>query len=192
MKASASAASSQPAAGPFLATTPFPAAAEPSPSYGATASLTDGALAKAPEAAPQPTAAPGPTAAPSLDSLRHAIGSALVEANHVSAAQMLGSATWTLDGSSLRIEVPGMGKKMLALTINAAAEKIIRQELQRVGASSRFLVVPGEGAAAGMRAAEAPPLAGSIQEAALANPLVQRAKEIFNAEVRSVVDLRQK
>jgi DNA polymerase III subunit gamma/tau len=192
MKASASAASSQPAAGPFLASTPFPAAAEPSPSYGATASLTDGALAKAPEAAPQPTAAPGPTAAPSLDSLRHAIGSALVEANHVSAAQMLGSATWTLDGSSLRIEVPGMGKKMLALTINAAAEKIIRQELQRVGASSRFLVVPGEGAAAGMRAAEAPPLAGSIQEAALANPLVQRAKEIFNAEVRSVVDLRQK
>jgi len=192
MAAPASAAASQPAASPFLASTPFPAAAEPSPSYGATASLTDGALAKAPEAAPQPTAAPGPTAAPSLDSLRHAIGSALVEANHVSAAQMLGSATWTLDGSSLRIEVPGMGKKMLALTINAAAEKIIRQELQRVGASSRFLVLPGEGAAAGMRAAEAPPLAGSIQEAALANPLVQRAKEIFNAEVRSVVDLRQK
>jgi DNA polymerase-3 subunit gamma/tau len=38
----------------------------------------------------------------------------------------------------------------------------------------------------------APPLAGGIQEAALANPLVQRAREIFKAEVRSVVDLRQK
>jgi len=36
------------------------------------------------------------------------------------------------------------------------------------------------------------PLAGSIQESALANPLVQRAKEIFKAEVRTVVDLRQK
>jgi DNA polymerase-3 subunit gamma/tau len=36
------------------------------------------------------------------------------------------------------------------------------------------------------------PLAGSVQEAALANPLVQRAMEIFQAEVRSVVDLRQK
>jgi DNA polymerase-3 subunit gamma/tau len=35
-------------------------------------------------------------------------------------------------------------------------------------------------------------MAGSIQEAALANPLVQRATEIFKAEVRSVVDLRQK
>jgi DNA polymerase-3 subunit gamma/tau len=38
----------------------------------------------------------------------------------------------------------------------------------------------------------AAPQAGSIQEAALANPLVQRAREIFQAEVRSVVDLRQK
>jgi DNA polymerase-3 subunit gamma/tau len=38
----------------------------------------------------------------------------------------------------------------------------------------------------------ATPIAGSIQEAALANPLVQRAKEIFKADVRSVVDLRQK
>jgi DNA polymerase-3 subunit gamma/tau len=36
------------------------------------------------------------------------------------------------------------------------------------------------------------PIAGSVQEEALKNPLVQRAKEIFNAEVRSVVDLRVK
>ena len=100
-------------------------------------------------------------------------------------------AAWTLDGS-LRIEVPGIGKKMLALTINAAAEKIIRQELQRLGAPARFLVVPGEGVASAGASISAVPLAGSIQEAALANPLVQRAKEIFNAEVRSVVDLRLK
>ena len=97
-----------------------------------------------------------------------------------------------MEASSLRIEVPGMGKKMLALTFNAAAEKIIRQELQKLGAPTRFLIVPGEGTSAGNGFKEAPPMAGSIQEAALANPLVQRAKEIFKAEVRSVVDLRQK
>jgi DNA polymerase III subunit gamma/tau len=34
--------------------------------------------------------------------------------------------------------------------------------------------------------------AGSVQEVALAHPIVKRAQEIFNAEVRSVVDLRQK
>jgi DNA polymerase-3 subunit gamma/tau len=129
--------------------------------------------------------------APSLDAIRHAIGTALVGSGHVSAAQLLGTANWTLDSASLRIEVPGLGKKMLALTINAAAEKIIRQELQRLGAPARFLVVPGDGPVS-TSATDVAPIAGSIQEAALNNPLVQRAKEIFNAEVRSVVDLRQK
>jgi DNA polymerase-3 subunit gamma/tau len=120
------------------------------------------------------------------------VGCALVEGGHVSAAQLLGGGAWAIDGGNLRIEVTGMGKKMLALTVNAAAEKIIRQELQKLGAPPRILVVPGEGSAASAAAPMATPLAGSIQEAALANPLVQRAREIFKAEVRSVVDLRQK
>ena len=58
-------------------------------------------------------AAPVSTA-PSMEALRHAIGSALVDAGHNSAAQLLGAGAWTLDGSSLRIEVPGVGKKMLS------------------------------------------------------------------------------
>jgi DNA polymerase-3 subunit gamma/tau len=128
-----------------------------------------------------------------MESLRHAIGSALVTAGHSSAATLLGSGTWNLDGASLRIEVAGMGKKMLALTVNAAAEKVIRQELQRMGAPTRFMVVPGGGAAAAAAPAVfTAPLAGSIQEAALENPLVQKARELFKAEVRSVVDLRTK
>jgi DNA polymerase-3 subunit gamma/tau len=48
------------------------------------------------------------------------------------------------------------------------------------------------GKAAAPMAAPMAGMAGSIQEAALANPLVQRAAEVFKAEVRSVVDLRQK
>jgi DNA polymerase-3 subunit gamma/tau len=175
--------SGQASAIPFQGTTPFPAAATQPAGYATT--LTEGALAKAPEVA---------AAAPSMESLRHAIGTALVDAGHSSAAQMLGSSAWTLDGASLRIEVPGMGKKMLGLTVNAAAEKIIRQELKRLGGPARFLVVPGDptNAAAPASAAVTAPLSGSIQEAALANPMVQRAKEIFQAEVRSVLDLRQK
>jgi DNA polymerase-3 subunit gamma/tau len=171
---------------------PFPAASTPPLSYGSTATLTEGALAKALEAsAPEASALAAPGAALNVDSLRQGIGSALANSGHDSAAQLLGSASWILDTSSLRIEVPGVGKKMLSLTVNAAAEKIIRLELQRLGAPSRFMVVPGEGAAQAATPMAAP-LAGSIQEAALANPLVQRAQEIFKAEVRSVVDLRHK
>jgi len=142
-----------------------------------------------PEAPKKPTSAPEITEAVNIETLRLAVISALADGGHATAAQLLGAGAWTIDGFSLRIEVSGIGKKMLSLTVNAAAEKIIRQELQQLGAPSRFLVVPGEGSAT--RASVAPVLsAGSIQETALANPLVQRAKEIFKAEVRSVVDLR--
>jgi DNA polymerase-3 subunit gamma/tau len=166
-------------------------AAAPSPAAKATATiynttLTDGALAVAPQ-----TAATAEGLPPSIEHIRHAVGSALIEGGHVSAAQLLGAGKWTIDGASLRIEVAGMGKKMLALTVNAAAEKIIRQELQRLGAPTRLHIVPGEGTAQSVASMAAPPV-GSIGEAALANPLVQKAREIFKAEVRSVVDLRQK
>jgi DNA polymerase III subunit gamma/tau len=164
----------------------FPAVSTAALGFAST-TLTEGALAKAPEAEVQAPALTG--AAPSTDTLRNAVGTVLTKEGHDSAAQLLVGASWTLDGASLRIEVPGVGKKMLSLTVNAAAEKIIRQELQRLGAPTRFMVVPGEGIA--QNPVEAP-AAGSVQESALANPLVQRAKEIFNAEVRSVVDLRQK
>jgi len=125
-----------------------------------------------------------------VEALRAAMGAALAAGGHASAAQLLAGAAIELSGSAARIEVPGVGKKMLALTFNAAAEKIIRQELQRLGAPARFMVVPGEGAAVAVAAA--PVLAGSVHEAAMAHPMVRRAQEIFHAEVRSVVDLRQK
>jgi DNA polymerase III subunit gamma/tau len=125
---------------------------------------------------------------PGIDTVRQAVVSALADAGHATAAQLLSAGVWSVDGSSLRIEVTGIGKKMLSLTVNGAAEKIIRQELQRHGAPSRFLIVPGEGS--GAAAPAMVPIAGSIQETALANPLVQRARELFKAEVRSVIDLR--
>jgi DNA polymerase-3 subunit gamma/tau len=123
-----------------------------------------------------------------IEDLQQAIPSALEAAGHSSAAQLLEAGTWSFERSGLHIEVGGMGKKMLDLTVNAAAEKIIRQQLQRLGASTRFSVVPGENGKS-KPASLAKPSAGSVQEAALNHPLVQQAREIFKAEVRSVVDL---
>jgi DNA polymerase-3 subunit gamma/tau len=164
---------------------PFPAVASQAAGYASSAALTEGALAKAPE----PAEADGEGL--SIEHVREAIVAALATAGHTSAAQLLGAGEWTLDGASVRIAVPGMGKKMLSLTVNAAAEKIIRQELQRLGAPARFLVTAGAG---NVPTVVAPPIVpvGSVQEAALAHPLVKRAQEIFKAEVRSVLDLRQK
>jgi DNA polymerase III subunit gamma/tau len=133
--------------------------------------------------------APGATR---VDSVRNAVCSALDQAGHASAAQLLGAGAWSLDGAMVRIEVATMGKKMLSLTVNAAAEKIIRQHLEQQGAPARFLIVPGASGGAGDAQASRPVIGGSIQETALAHPLVQKAREILHAEVRGVVDLREK
>jgi len=172
----------EPPAAPAHQVTPFPAASSTPSGFAET--LTEGALAKAP-------AESSHDGSPDMDRLRQTVIHALASSGHATASQLLSTGTWVLEGTSLRIEVPGMGKKMLALTVNTAAEKIIRQELQRLGAPSRFMVLPCEGKSESATPRTATP-AGSIQEAALANPMVQRAKEIFAAEVRSVVDLRGK
>ena len=145
-----------------------------------------------PLAEPEPPASASATAAGNLDAAdaKQAIVAALAQQGHASASQLISTARFTLESTSLRIEVPGIGKKMLALTVNAAGEKIIKQELQRLGGPARFMVIPGEGVAATTPVAA--PAAGSIQQAAMEHPMVQRAKQIFNAEVRSVVDLRTK
>jgi DNA polymerase-3 subunit gamma/tau len=155
------------------------------------AAVPEEAVEEAPAPAVRPEAVSTTGEAPSVDALRSAVVQALASGGHQSAATLLGAANWILDAGNLRIEAAGLGKKMLALTVNQAAEKIIRGELQRLGGPARFMVVPGEGGSAGAPVS-AVPLAGSIQEEAMNHPLVQKAKEIFNAEVRSVVDLRTK
>jgi DNA polymerase-3 subunit gamma/tau len=169
---------------------PFPVVASEGAGYGVSVNLTEGALAIAPES---DISTPNGLGSSDLkiERIREAIVAALAGGGHSSAAQLLGAGGWTLDSGAVRVSVPAMGKKMLSLTVNAAADKLIRLELQRLGAPARFLVTTG----AAMATTEvAPPVApmGSVQEAALAHPLVQRAQEIFKAEVRSVVDLRQK
>ncbi len=127
-----------------------------------------------------------------VESLRRAVCAALEQAGHSSASQLLGAGSWALEGAMVRIEIAAMGKKMLSLTINSAAEKIIRETLIGQSAPSRFFIVPGEADAAAAQQATPAAAKGGVQEAALANPMVQRAKEILHAEVRSVVDLREK
>jgi len=169
---------------PIGVPTPFTAASQAT-GYALAATMTEGALAKAPQA---DAVASNP---PSAEHLREAIVAALATAGHASAAQLLGAGTWTADTASVHVVVHVMSKKMLSLTVNAAAEKIVRQELHQLGAPARFIVSAGAGMGATV---VTPPVvaAGSVQETALAHPLVKRAQEIFNAEVRSVVDLRHK
>lgn len=161
--------------------------------FAETGSMTDGALARAPQSAVVPPDAAAPILdghALDADAIRNAVAQALEAAGHSAAATLLSGGTWTLDGASLRIEVPAR-KTMLSLTVNAAAEKIIRTELQHIGAPTRFLVVPGGASSPQSPARSVSSPKGGRQDA-LTHPLVQRAQTLFNAEVRGIVDLTPK
>jgi DNA polymerase III subunit gamma/tau len=150
---------------------PVPVAAAPEP-----------ALVKAVEAA---------TTATDLDPVREAITAALDEQGHNTAASLLGAGRWTLDeDGAIRVEV-GVKKTMLGLTMNPDAWKIVREALRSAGRTQKMTVVPGESAEPG---GGSPRVFSrdSIEAVALGNPLVRQAQEMFHAEVRSVLDLREK
>jgi DNA polymerase-3 subunit gamma/tau len=93
------------------------------------------------------------------------------------------------EDGAIQVEV-GVKKTMLGLTMNGEAWKIVREALRGAGATQKMTVVPGEGpepARGGTRVWSS----DSIEAVALSNPLVRQAQELFHAEVRSVLDLRE-
>ncbi len=169
----------------------FQSAAQPEP-----AAMPAASPFREPPAAPAPgiakasaTLAPGSTL--DLDGMREAACAALEKAGQQTAATLLGAGSWTETPEGIRVEV-GAKKTMLGLTMNAEAEKIVRAAVRPfAGQPPRPIQwVPGEGGAA--PSTPRAPTTGSVQALALGNPLVQQAKALFQAEVRSVVDLRGK
>ena len=93
-------------------------------------------------------------------------------------------------GSTIQVEV-AIKRVMLGLTFNTDAEKICKAALQAIGVTQKLSIVPGENLPGSGNAKPARPVSGSIQAAALNDPLVKKAQELFDAEVRSVLDLRE-
>jgi DNA polymerase III subunit gamma/tau len=144
---------------------------------------TDGALALA--------AAAG---APDLDRIREAVVAALANAGHETAANLIHQGNWTEQGNSIQVEV-AVRKTMLALTVNAEAEAVVRKTMKAMGATQKIAFLPGESGAGGGKGPareSAPLISGSAQTAAMENPLVKKTQELFNADIRSVLDLRDK
>ncbi len=141
---------------------------------------TDGALALASD----------PQGKADLERIAQAVCAALEREGHSTAAVLLSSGRWTEQGGTIQVEV-AIKRVMLGLTMNAEAEKICKAAMRSVGATQKLSVVPGENLPGNNGAKPGVPISGSIQAAALENPLVKRAQELFEAEVRSVLDLRE-
>jgi DNA polymerase-3 subunit gamma/tau len=127
-----------------------------------------------------------------LGKLRDVVTAALDEQGHNTAASLLGAGRWKLDeDGAIQVEV-GVKKTMLGLTMNGEAWKIVREALRGAGATQKMTVTPGETAVEPSSEAPRTWSRDSIEAVALGNPLVRQAQELFQAEVRSVLDLRDK
>jgi DNA polymerase-3 subunit gamma/tau len=152
---------------------------------------TNGALALATEVVTEPRPDAGDSQSTDLNRIQEVVVAALNDAGHNTAAVLLNAGKWSLDGSTILVEV-GIKKTMLGLTMNMEAEKIVRNVLRTMGISKKLVAVPGENGAAAASAQPTPKVSGAVQAAALENPLVKQAIDLFGAEVRSVLDLRDK
>ena len=126
-----------------------------------------------------------------IDPIRAAVVQSLTAGGHGTAATLVEDGKWTLEPSSVRIEVAAKAT-MIRLTFNAAAEKLIRAGLAQAGAPTRFSIVSGEALIGGGGPVKPRAALGSIENEARTNPLVMQAQSLFQAEIVSVIDLREK
>jgi DNA polymerase-3 subunit gamma/tau len=142
----------------------------------------------------RPEARPQPRLEASADSLRDAVLNAL------GAQQMLVSllegAEWTLNGSSLLARVAASAT-MIEMSFTAEARRIASAAASgQAGRPIRVQVEPGgttqasSGPSSGRRRASFS--GGSARSRAEQDPIVQRMKEKFGADIRTVIDHREK
>ena len=127
-----------------------------------------------------------PSSLHSAEALQEAaIGALTGVRNQDSAVDALSDAEWVVADGEVRVQTE-LSKTMLPMVINAETEKLVKAAL--LGAGLKLVLLPGvkvEGAKKKPKVAKT----GSAQAKALEHPVVQRAQTLFNAEIRSVIDL---
>ena len=109
--------------------------------------------------------------------------------NQDTAADAVADAEWIVTDGEVRVQT-GISKTMLPMVVNAAAEKLIKGALRDAGAGAlKLTLVPGVKTTAAPKKPRAAK-SGTAQAKAMDHPIVQRAQTLFNAEIRSVIDLR--
>jgi DNA polymerase-3 subunit gamma/tau len=157
---------------------------------GLVAELRGEAVVEKPDVPQSPDSlnSPSPYSAESLQ--RAAVDALSAAKNQDTAADALDNAEWTVAEGEVRVQTD-LSKTMLPMVVNSEAEKLVKNALREAGAAAmRLVLLPGTKNAA---AAKKPRAAksGSAQAKAMEHPIVQRAQTLFNAEIRSVIDLRE-
>ncbi|HWY67136.1 MAG TPA: DNA polymerase III subunit gamma/tau [Terriglobales bacterium] len=163
---------------------------------GSTASYTVISTATALEEVPQPIAESAVTQQEiSVETLRSALISVLEAQSQDTAADLLARGEWGLEGNQINLRLP-LSEKVIDLSVSAEAKRLLTQEASRLCGRVMKLNVSGGGMSQNApieRIANGHSNgSGGARQRAAEDPVVRRMQEKFGAEVRTVVDLRQK
>jgi len=156
-----------------------------------------------PAPAPQQNAAPRPADEPekvkvadakpaaNLDGLRGAVLNALSEAGHRMLVSMLETGEWAVEGNEIVIKVSASAT-VIDMSLGADAKRLaIATASGAMGRAMKLKVLPGGTAQAPAPRAQASSN-GRGRGRAEQDPIVRRMQEKFGAEIRTIIDQRDK
>ncbi|MEO6830247.1 MAG: hypothetical protein ABI164_10605 [Acidobacteriaceae bacterium] len=116
----------------------------------------------------------------------------MIQGGHETAGSLFEAGTWEWEAGELRVKV-GASKTLLGMVYTTHAQQIVRDTFRQLTGSGRTVKVePGETSAFNGKSQAKPiprdPVAG--EQRPQDHPLIRHAQELFHAEVRSVVSLR--
>ena len=151
------------------------------------------AVAEITEIEPSESSDPLPAAQPSsqAEALRDAVLNALAGASHRMLVSMLESGEWVVEGNELVVKVASSATVIDMSLGNDARRLAIATASGVAGKALKFKVVPG-GAAQAVPARAASNGSGSGRSRAEQDPVVRRLKEKFGAEIRTIIDHRER
>jgi DNA polymerase-3 subunit gamma/tau len=131
-------------------------------------------------------AAPAPPA--DLEALRKSVLAALAEGGQPMLVSMLEEGEWRIEGGDVVVMVAA-SSTVIDMSVGASAKRIANAAARGVlGRPAKLRVVPG-----GTPAASAPrPASSGGRNRAEQDPIVRRMQEKFGAEIRSIIDQREK
>jgi DNA polymerase-3 subunit gamma/tau len=131
----------------------------------------------------------------SIESLRSALVGVLEAQGQDTAAGLLAAGEWKLEGNQISLRV-ALSEKVIDLSLSVEARRLLTQEASRLCGRAMKLTVSGGGTPQNIPAERisngSGHGAGGARQRAAEDPIVNRMQQKFGAEVRTVVDLRQK
>jgi DNA polymerase III subunit gamma/tau len=124
------------------------------------------------------------------DELRDAVLNALAAGGHQMLVAMLGGGEWRVEGNELVIKVAS-SSTVIDMTLGADARRLaIATASGAAGRALKLKVIPGEVAPA--TTINRPSSNGGGRSRAEQDPVVRRMKEKFGAEIRTIIDYKEK